>query len=461
MNGEIVRSEAFQKAELAGERVRVVGLIGALAALLLLSIARALVAGGPAARRGLLLVFLLLGLGILYESAILVWVRRALARGAVLPGGFWLVNVVVEALLPTAALVLLTRDPAIGPYRALAAPAVLVYFYFIILSTLRLNPVLTFLSGAASALGYTGVLLWTFRAYPLPAAGSGTFTPAIYFTFAAFLFLGGCVGALVARQIRGHAGAALAEARRSERMHRDLEVARSIQQGLLPSRPPRIAGYEIAGWNRPADQTGGDHYDWLKLPDGRVVVTLADVTGHGIGPALMTAACRAYGRASLTGGRLDEGMVRLNDLLAPDLPPGKLVTYVAGVLDPASGRVLLLSAGHGPLFVYRTAADRLESFAAHGVPLGVMAGMRYPAPQEVDLSPGDLLVLVTDGFLEWENAAGEPFGTDRFHAALRAAKEQPAAEVIQRLQEAVGAFAAGAPQQDDLTAVVVKRPLDS
>ena len=348
-----------------------------------------------------------------------------------------------------------------GPYRALAAPAVLVYFYFIILSTLRLSPVLTFLSGAASALGYIGVLLWTFRQYPLPAGEAGIFPPAIYFTFAAFLFLGGCVGALVARQIRGHAGAALVEARRSERMHRDLEVARSIQQGLLPSKPPRISGFEIAGWNRPADQTGGDYYDWLKLPDGRVVVTLADVTGHGIGPALMAAACRAYGRASLTAGSLEEGMMRLNDLLSPDLPPGKLVTYVAGVLDPASGRVGLLSAGHGPLFVYRAATDRLESFTAHGVPLGIMAGMRYPAPQVVDLAPGDLLLLITDGFWEWENGAGEPFGADRVHAALRAAKEQPASEVIQRLQEAVGTFAAGTPQLDDLTAVVVKRPVET
>ena len=461
MNEEIIRSEAFQRAELAGERVRVAGLIGALAALLLVSVVRALATGGPVGMRVLLPVFLLLGLGILYESAILVWVRRALARGAILPGAFWPVNVVVETLLPTAALVLLTRDPVMGPYRALAAPAVLVYFFFIILSTLRLSPVLTLLSGIASALGYTAVLLWTFRQYPLPPAGNGVFPPAIYFTFAAFLFLGGCVGALVARQIRGHAGAALVEARRSERLHRDLEVARSIQQGLLPSRPPRIAGFEIAGWNRPADQTGGDYFDWLKLPDGRVVVTLADVTGHGIGPALMAAACRAYGRASLTEGSLEEGMMRLNDLLSPDLPPGKLVTYVAGVLDPVSGRVRLLSAGHGPLFVYRPATDRLESFTAHGVPLGIMAGMRYPAPQELVLVPGDLLLLITDGFWEWENAAGEPFGADRVHAALRAAKDLPASEVIQRLQEAVGIFAAGTPQLDDLTAVVVKRPAES
>jgi phosphoserine phosphatase len=86
-----------------------------------------------------------------------------------------------------------------------------------------------------------------------------------------------------------------------------------------------------------------------------------------------------------------------------------------------------------------------------------MAGMSYPRAQEVDLDPDDLLVLITDGFLEWENPAEEPFGTDRLRDALREAKDRPAAEVIQHLQAAVGRFAGAAPQQDDLTAVVVKR----
>jgi serine phosphatase RsbU (regulator of sigma subunit) len=458
MSHEIVRSEAFQRAELAGERVRIVGLIGALAAMLLLAAVRAVGSGEAPERRLLTSVAGLVGAGILYESAVLVWVRRVLSRGAILPARFWMINVAAETLLPTAGLVLLTREPTMGPYRSLAAPAVLVYFIFIILSTLRLSPALTLLSGGASALGYLGVLLWTLRRYPLPAGATGVYSEPVYFTFAALLCLGGCVGAVVAGQIRGHAGAALAEARKAERLHRDLEVARSIQQGLLPSRPPSIAGFDIAGWNRPADQTGGDHYDWLRLPDGKVMVTLADVTGHGIGPALMTAACRAYGRACFaSGASMGEAMVRLNDLLAPDLPPGKLVTYVAGLLDPASGRVRLLSAGHGPLFIYRPGEDRLESFAAHGVPLGVVAGMKYPAPQEIDLAPGDLVVLNTDGFLEWENGTEEPFGTERFHEALRSARELPAAEVIRRLQEAVGKFAAGTEQQDDLTAVVVRR----
>jgi serine phosphatase RsbU (regulator of sigma subunit) len=295
-------------------------------------------------------------------------------------------------------------------------------------------------------------------AHPIASAPAGSFPLVVYLTFAALLLVGGGVAAAVAREIRGHAGAAVAEARKAERLHRDLEVARKIQQGLLPARPPRIAGFDVAGWNRPADQTGGDHFDYLPRGEGQWVVTLADVTGHGIGAALMTAACRAYGRASLKpAAGLGEALGGINDLLCHDLPPGKLATYVAALLTPSASRVLLLSAGHGPLLVYRTAEDRMESFAAHGVPLGVMAGMKYPSAQDLDLAPGDLLVLITDGFLEWEDGAGEPFGLDRLREALREAKDQSAAEVIDRLQAAVGRFAGGTAQQDDLTAVVVKR----
>jgi serine phosphatase RsbU (regulator of sigma subunit) len=262
----------------------------------------------------------------------------------------------------------------------------------------------------------------------------------------------------VAGEIRRHLEAALREARQVERLRSDLEVARSIQQGLLPKEPPEVGNLDIAGWNKPADQTGGDYYGWQPMADGRVAVTLADVTGHGIGSALVAAACHAYSRGALAeGGDIGQAMIRINRLLSQDLPSGKLVTFVAGVLSPGDGRLELLSAGHGPLFLYTAADDRVQSFDAHGIPFGVMRTMGYGPAQQIILAPGDMLILVTDGFFEWTNASDEDFGLDRLRETIRSSRDLPAAEVISRMYEAVTHFTGGTVQQDDLTAVVVKR----
>src|SRR5262249_15242367 len=152
--------------------------------------------------------------------------------------------------------------------------------------------------------------------------------PRVGYVNCAFLLLiTGLAGAWVAREIRRHVEAALGEAearRQVERMERDLSVARSIQRALPPHAAPQSPGFAIAGWNRPADETGGDYYDWQALPDGNWIVTLADVSGHGIGPALVTAACRAYVRASgAERGDLASLTGRINRLLADDLPGGR------------------------------------------------------------------------------------------------------------------------------------------
>jgi serine phosphatase RsbU (regulator of sigma subunit) len=180
----------------------------------------------------------------------------------------------------------------------------------------------------------------------------------------------------VAGQIRIHVSAALREAelqRALERMNHDLGIARSIQQGLLPRHPPDLAGFEIAGWNQPADQTGGDYFDWQALPDGRFAISLADVTGHGIGPALVMAACRAYARASfLAGGDPSTVLDRLNQLLAEDLPADRFVTFAVALLDPVESKLQLLSAGHGPILWYRPATGEIRNLDAQGIPLGLI-----------------------------------------------------------------------------------------
>ena len=133
------------------------------------------------------------------------------------------------------------------------------------------------------------------------------------------------------------------------------------------------------------------------------------------------------------------------------------MTFVVAALEPAEGRLELLSAGHGPLLLYTASDDRVQGFAAHGIPLGIFPTAPYGPTQKIRLEAGDLLVLLTDGFFEWQNAAHDDFGIPRLEEAIRAARNLPASQIISSLHEAVVRFAGGTRQLDDLTAVVVKR----
>jgi serine phosphatase RsbU (regulator of sigma subunit) len=385
-------------------------------------------------------------------------VNRRIAAGGDLPAWGWKVNLFFETLFPTLALFWLTESGLLGPYRTLVAPAILTYFFFILLSTLRLNPSLSLWTGLLSGAGYAGVTAYTLMSYP---SAGGLFPTAVYWTYAVMIVLGGFVAAGVAREIRKHVVASLQEAetrRQIERIQQDLDMARSIQQGLLPRQPPTSPQFDIAGWNQPADATGGDYFDWQELGDGRIAVSLADVSGHGIGPALVMAVCRAYARASFPSAKdLPEVMTRLNELLVKDLPSERYVTMVVAWLDPANSQLELLSAGHGPLLRYDVAKDQFQSLEPQGIPFGLFPGFQYGSPHRFELAPGDLLVLTTDGFFEWANSQDEQFGLSRLQETIRSACHLPAREIITRLHADVVKFAGGTAQQDDLTAVVVKR----
>ena len=166
-----------------------------------------------------------------------------------------------------------------------------------------------------------------------------------------------------------------------------------------------MPGYDIAGWSRAADKTGGDYFDWQVLPDGRVLISLADVTGHGIGPALMAAVCRAYARATTQEEDLGRYMDRLNQLLMDDMPEGRFITFVGVLIDPESHQVQMISAGHGPLFRCVHANGELIESGADGVPLGLIPQNEYGTATKFSLDPGDSVLLITDGLFEWPNAS--------------------------------------------------------
>jgi serine phosphatase RsbU (regulator of sigma subunit) len=188
------------------------------------------------------------------------------------------------------------------------------------------------------------------------------------------------------------------------------------------------------------------------------VIALADVTGHGIGPALLAAVCRAYARANFSSGKgLFSTMEQINAALSIDVGEGRFVTFVAAVCDPASSSVQLLSSGHGPLLLFVSKEDRFEQMGAQGLPLGIVPSLISEPPRVLDFNSGDILVLVTDGFFEWANAQEELFGLQRMQDVIRTSKNKTPRELISDLYQAVIAFSGGTKQQDDLTAVIIKR----
>ncbi len=242
-----------------------------------------------------------------------------------------------------------------------------------------------------------------------------------------------------------------------ERITAKLQIARDIQRGLLPHASPAAEHFEIAGWSEAADETGGDFYDWMTTPRGDIVFVVADVTGHGVGPSLMAAVCRAYARATLVEAAPIEPLIdRLNRLVHADAANGQFVTFFTGVLEPATRRLTVLSAAHGPILIYRAKGDRVEETPTHGLPLGVVEELSPDPGTHLTLEPGDVLLVVSDGFFEWPNAAGEQFGHERLAQALQESAGRESAAIIEHVRQAVYAFTAGTVQPDDMTAVAVR-----
>ena len=243
------------------------------------------------------------------------------------------------------------------------------------------------------------------------------------------------------------------------KLERDLDLARQIQRGLLPSFKPRIPGFELAGWNRAADQTGGDYFDWLELQDGRTIMMLADVAGHGIGPALIVAVCRAYMRASASAVnvQLADAVRRVNDLMHGDMPEGRFITAAVGIIDASRFEVTLVSAGQAPILFYEARTGIVHNWDADMLPLGVVHGVEVVPPRIVRFEPGDMLVIVTDGFFEWDNTKGERFGTDGLCNFVKRHHQLSPEAFIERLHGEFVSATDGMEQADDLTAVVLRR----
>ena len=455
-----IPSQAFYAAELRSERVRIFGVLGFLAVVVLALTIRVFLLHTTVlnVHAGWNLA-LAVTLG-LYEYGMLRLVSRALRSNQEFPRFFWFSSTILETAVPAIGVAWLTA-PGFEPlYRPLASPSTLLFFVFIILSILRLDPWICRLAGITAAATYLAAAFYLGWIPPTPGHPAPV-TQTDVSLYAIILLVGGFIAGGVAGEIRKHVEAALREVetrRQLDRVQHDLETARDIQQALLPQTAPEIPGIAVAGWNKPADDTGGDFYDWVTLPDGRLIVVLGDVTGHGIGPALLASACRAYARSGFAAHPdLLPAITQINASIARDLDPTRFVTFAGASFLPGSGELQVLSAGHGPILLYTAASDSFREIDSQGVPLGILPELVSGPPTKIQMQKGDIFLLITDGFVEFENPAQEEFGKQRLEGAVRKARVLPPDQIIRALYEAVLAFSNGTRQADDLTAVLIKR----
>jgi serine phosphatase RsbU (regulator of sigma subunit) len=245
-----------------------------------------------------------------------------------------------------------------------------------------------------------------------------------------------------------------AEARDRERIEQELKVAQLIQQQFLPKTVPDLPSWHVAAFYRPARTVGGDFYDFIPLPDGRLMVVIGDVTDKGVPAALVMASTHALLRGA--GPRLispGEVLAYVNDLLCADIPAHMFVTCLALVLDPATGRLEFANAGHDVPYVHTQRG--VKELRARGMPLGLMPGMAYEE-KTFQMRPGDSVLLHSDGLAEAHNAGREMFGFPRVAALVGAST---AGEGL--IDDCLGALAAFSgpdhEQEDDITLVMIER----
>jgi len=250
-----------------------------------------------------------------------------------------------------------------------------------------------------------------------------------------------------------------------EKLNREIEIAREVQERLFPQHLPEISGLDYCGRCRTALGVGGDYYDFLALPEGKLGIALGDVSGKGIAAALTMASLQASLRAeAMRAGNDIAGLItRVNHALYDASTEDRYATLFYAQYDPSARRLTYVNAGHCPPILVRNAArahaangaaiERLDK--AGGTVVGLLPACDYEQA-ELALSPGDLLVIYTDGFSEAMSPQLEEWGETRLLTAVSCCDGLPAKDSISKIMQAADAFAAGAPQSDDMTLVILR-----
>lgn len=244
----------------------------------------------------------------------------------------------------------------------------------------------------------------------------------------------------------------------SEKLDREITVARDVQMGTLPKSMPTVAGYDIGGTFTPTDQTGGDLYDFIPLNDEQLFILMGDATGHGIGPALSATQVRAMLRVALRlGADLNDAFTQINNQLVADLPDDRFVTAFFGLLDGKTHKVLYQSGGQGPIMQYHAKTQHYDWYEPTTFPLGYMNQSDLSDALVIDMAPGDILGLISDGVYEYENEAGIQFGQAGLTRIFDAYREAPMTDLVQLIMQAAYDHGGTVPQADDITIVLIRR----
>jgi sigma-B regulation protein RsbU (phosphoserine phosphatase) len=253
------------------------------------------------------------------------------------------------------------------------------------------------------------------------------------------------------------AAAIAAEVAGRERMNRELEIAREVQEQLFPQGHPTVQGLDYGGRCRPARGVGGDYYDFLPLPGGSFGIAIGDVSGKGIPAALLMASLQASLRSQAIAGPTDLSalMANLNRLTCEASPANRYVTFFYAQYEPATRKLSYVNAGHNAPMVFRPAQNSRIRLEAGGPVIGLLPSATFEKASVV-LQPGDTLVAFTDGISEAMNLQSEEWGEEQIAQTVEEASGLDAAQLVDSLIAAADRFAAGAEQYDDMTVVVVR-----
>jgi sigma-B regulation protein RsbU (phosphoserine phosphatase) len=246
-------------------------------------------------------------------------------------------------------------------------------------------------------------------------------------------------------------------AAREESLRKEVEIARNVQTRLFPQTLPVVADLDYAGVCRPAREVGGDSYDFISLGNGRLGLSVGDISGKGVAAALLMASLQALVRshAPLEGRELRHLVGDINRLLAASIPDNRFATFFYGVFDPERRALTYVNAGHNPPMLLRPGAPAARRLAPTGMMLGVFEEAVFEQAT-VEMQAGDLLVVYSDGVCDALNQRGDDYGDGRLESCVRTHATLAAAPLMERILEDVTTFSEGVPPFDDMTVVVAR-----
>ena len=242
-----------------------------------------------------------------------------------------------------------------------------------------------------------------------------------------------------------------------ERLDEEVALAREIQMRTLPTEMPSVAGYDLYGHFVPTGRAGGDLFDLVVLKE-QLFILMGDATGHGFGPALSATQMQAMLRVAFRcGACLDEAYRHVNNQLAEDLPDDRFITAFMGFLDPVTHEIRFHSGGQGPILHFRAADESCEWHRPTTFPVGIINLREAGEAQILEMAPGDVLVLLSDGIYEYESKQGVQFGEERVARLLEYHHRLPMMELSKQILNATFEHGEGVAQQDDITLVLIRR----